>query len=99
MDQKRCSSCCRLKSHIHFKYLKTKDEYTKTCDYCREKSRKCVIRQKEAGTWVQPNKYIPKKQQNAANGICDYSGGFTKIPTKEEAFEIRKTIEENNYKE
>ncbi len=27
-DQKRCSSCLRLKSYIHFKYLKTKDEYS-----------------------------------------------------------------------
>ena len=66
-DKKMCSSCCRLKSYIHFKYLKTKDEYSKTCAYCREKSRKCVIRQKEAGTWVQPNKYITKKQQKEAD--------------------------------
>ena len=94
MDNKRCSSCERLKSHIHFKWLKTKNEYTKTCDKCREKSRKSIDRQKEGGTWVQPNKYKSVKQQNAAKGICDYTGGFTKIPTKEEAEELRKKIEE-----
>ena len=96
MDQKICSSCGRLKNHIYFKYLKTKNEYTKTCDYCREKSRKSIDRQKEGGTWVQPNKYTTKKQQHAAKGICDYTGGFTKIPTKEEAAEIRKKIEEGH---
>ena len=96
--EKKCSSCCRLKPHICFKWLKTKNVYTKTCDYCREKTRNSEKRKKEAGTTTSC-KYIPKKQQNAAKGICDYTGGFTKIPTKEEAFEIRKTIEKNNYKE
>ena len=93
---KRCSSCNRLKSCVYFKWLKTKNEYTKTCDYCREKSRKSIDRQKEGGSYTQPNKYIPKKQQNAAKGICDYTGGFTKIPTKEEAEELRKKIEDSH---
>lgn len=68
MDQKKCSSCCRPKSHIHFKWLKTKHEYTKTCNYCREKTRKSVIRKKEAGTYTQPNsKEYREKKKNEEN--------------------------------